>query len=146
MENLENTLKFEIVTPEQCLHEDIVSQVVLPAVHGMIGILPKHAPMILGLKPGVIDVYRDDSIVERVFVGGGFAHIDEKRCTVMADEGIYVSDIKRSEVEKYIKEVQTEMKEAREEDEKEMLQKTLTVANAKLELLTMLKKGGSAEM
>jgi len=140
-------LRFEIVTPEERLYQDNAWQVVLPAAQGAIGILPQHAPMVILLQSGIVYIYQDeDTLSERIFVGGGFAHIDEENCTVMADEAIRVSDIKETEVQDYIDKIHAEMEEAHEEDKKELLQKTLTIARAKLDLLETLRKGGGPHL
>lgn len=138
-------LHFEVVTPEGRLYQDeSVAQVVLPAQRGLLGVLPQHAPTVSVLLSGVIDIYHGPRVAERIFIGGGFAHINEASCTVMATEGILVSDINKEDVQFYITRVRAEIEEAREEDEREMLQRTLMIARAKLDLLETLSRSPRA--
>ena len=37
------------------------------------------------LRPGVIEIYEGDRVAQRIFVGGGFAEVNEKGCTVLAE-------------------------------------------------------------
>ena len=50
----DNTLKLEVITPEQIALRDESTSVVVPGVDGELGIWPNHAPLLAGLKPGVI--------------------------------------------------------------------------------------------
>ena len=71
---MSENFKIEIVNPEKSfLSKEEVSEVVVPAFEGEIGILKDHIPIISFLKPGIIKVltgtetesfYVDDGIVE----------------------------------------------------------------------------------
>ena len=52
------------------------------------------------LRPGIIEVYDGNSVTQRIFVGGGFAEVNEKGCTVLAEEAMPVGDIDVAEAEK----------------------------------------------
>ena len=56
---------------------------VVPGADGFFGVLPRHSPLLSTLLPGVIDVYEDGSVTDRIFVAGGFAEVTEDRCTVI---------------------------------------------------------------
>jgi F-type H+-transporting ATPase subunit epsilon len=92
-------LQFELVSPEKLLLSEQVGMVVVPGTEGNFGVLPGHALFISTVRPGVIDVYEDKTISERIFVSGGFAEITPERCTVLADEALPISSIDRAAVE-----------------------------------------------
>jgi F-type H+-transporting ATPase subunit epsilon len=76
-------LQFELVSPERLLLSEPVGMVVVPGSEGNFGVLPGHALFISTVRPGVIDVYEDKTITERIFVSGGFAealHGPGRRC------------------------------------------------------------------
>lgn len=86
-------LQFELVSPERLVLSQAVEMVVVPGAEGDFGAMPRHAPMISAVRPGVIDVYQGGSIVNRIFVAGGFAEVTGERCTVLAEEATAVADL-----------------------------------------------------
>jgi len=64
-------LKLLVVTPEQTLLDCQSESVIVPMIDGQKGFLPKHAPMIGRLGPGVMKV-QQGSTVRRYFLEGGF--------------------------------------------------------------------------
>jgi F-type H+-transporting ATPase subunit epsilon len=94
-----DTVQFELVSPEKLLLSEAVSMVVVPGTEGNFGVLPGHALLISTVRPGIIDVYEDGKISERIFVSGGFAEVTPERCTVLADEAMPLSSLDRATVE-----------------------------------------------
>jgi F-type H+-transporting ATPase subunit epsilon len=92
-------LQFELVSPEKLLLSEPVGMVIVPGTEGNFGVLPGHALFISTVRPGVIDVYEDKTVSERIFVSGGFAEVTPERCTVLADEALPISSIDRAAVE-----------------------------------------------
>src|SRR5665213_1858789 len=89
-------LQFELVSPEKLLLSEAVSMVIVPGAEGNFGVLPGHALLISTVRPGVIDVYEDKIVSERIFVSGGFAEVTPERCTVLADEALPLSSLDRA--------------------------------------------------
>ncbi len=57
-EHKENTLHFELVSPERLLMDASVSAVLVPGSEGDFMVLPNHAPVMSTIRPGVLDVYQ----------------------------------------------------------------------------------------
>jgi F-type H+-transporting ATPase subunit epsilon len=96
---------FELVSPERLLVSEPVDMVVVPGSEGLFAALIGHAPFIATLKPGVIDVWNDDKITARIFVGGGFAEVTPERCVVLAETATPVGEIDRARVMERIDEL-----------------------------------------
>jgi len=128
-------VEFELVSPEKLLKSLPVDMVVVPGTEGDFGVLAGHAPMIATVRPGVIDVYEGDRVVDRVFVAGGFAEVTETRCTVLAEEAEALSGIDRAAVEKAIKDLSDDLDDAASDSAKAAVEAKLGVARAKLEAL-----------
>lgn len=94
-----DTLQFELVSPEKLLLSQPVGMVVVPGTEGNFGVLPGHALFISTVRPGIIDVYDDKTVTERIFVSGGFAEVTPERCTVLADEAVPVASLDRAAIE-----------------------------------------------
>ncbi|MBK3775484.1 F0F1 ATP synthase subunit epsilon [Azospirillum sp. YIM DDC1] len=126
-------VEFELVSPEKLLTSQPVDMVVVPGSEGDFGVLAGHSPMISTVRPGVIDVYEADRVVDRVFVAGGFAEVTETRCTVLAEEAIAVSEIDRGKVEQQIRDLGEDLEDAKSDDEKARVEAKIAVARAKLD-------------
>lgn len=87
------TTDFELVSPEKLLISQPAEMVVVPGSEGDFGALPRHSPMITGVRPGVIDVYQNGKVDKRIFVAGGFAEVNETRITVLAEEAIPLTEL-----------------------------------------------------
>ena len=95
-----NTIEFELVSPEKLLKSEPVEMVVIPGTEGDVGVLPGHSLLIAAVRPGVIDIHEGGQVRESIFVAGGFAEVSPERCTVLAEEAVPVADIDRAEAEK----------------------------------------------
>ena len=77
----EDQVSFELVSPEKLLVSQPVEMVVVPGEEGDFGVLPRHAPMISKVRPGLIQIYQGGQVQESIFVAGGFAEVTPARCT-----------------------------------------------------------------
>ena len=107
-----DTTMFELVSPERLLMSKDVSMVVVPGADGFFGVLPRHAPLLSTLLPGVIDVYENGSITDRIFVAGGFAEVTGDRCTVLAEEATSVAELDIEAAEQRLADLRDELKDA----------------------------------
>lgn len=86
------TLQFSLVSPERELFSGAVDQVDAPGVEGEFGVLPKHAPFMTVLKPGVVRIYEGGQVTP-VFVRGGFADVTPSGLTILAEEAVRLADV-----------------------------------------------------
>jgi F-type H+-transporting ATPase subunit epsilon len=109
---MSDTTMFELVSPDRLLMSRDVSMVVVPGGEGFFGVLPRHSPMLSTLVPGVIDVYENGSITDRVFVAGGFAEVTGDRCTVLAEEAVAVADLDVEAADQRVADLRDNLKDA----------------------------------
>ena len=133
-------IQFKLVSPEKVLYTGEASMVVLPVITGSLGVLYNHAPTVVTLGQGIIDVYHGENLTERLFVWGGFANVNETECIAMADDAVSVEDLHESEVQERIVELEDEIDHAKVEEEKQELLRNLLIAETKLEIIKRLKK------
>ena len=100
-------IALEIVSPERLLLSRPVDMVVIPASEGDMGVLEGHAPTMVMLRGGVIDLYENDTITDRMYVAGGFAEVTPERCTVLANEVVPSAELSRDEGERRLAEAET---------------------------------------
>lgn len=130
------TVTFELVSPERLVVSEPVEMVVVPGSEGLFGVLPGHALMISGVEPGVVEMYRDGKVENRIFVSGGFAEVTPERCTVLADLAVPLAELDRGEVEVRIKSLREDVEDARTDAERAHAEAALRVAEAMLAALT----------
>jgi F-type H+-transporting ATPase subunit epsilon len=116
-----DTTQFELVSPERLVLSRSVEMVVVPGTEGYFGVLPRHAPMISTLDSGVIDIHEGGSVIDRIFVAGGFAEVTEERCTVLAEDAVPLADIDVSACEKEITDTRDVLKDVTDAGERERL-------------------------
>ena len=110
------TTLFELVSPERLIMSKDVTMVVVPGSEGLFGVLPRHTSMLSALAPGVVDVYEEEVITERLFVVNGFAEVTADRCTVLAEDVIPIEDLNPDELEEKIEEMRVEVRNANDID------------------------------
>ncbi len=88
-----STFQFELVSPEKTLFSGQVEQVVVPGLDGEFTVLPGHAPFTTALRPGIAFVVESKNNATRIVIKGGFADINEKGLTILADGGAPIEEI-----------------------------------------------------
>ncbi|MBC7950539.1 MAG: ATP synthase F1 subunit epsilon [Rhodospirillaceae bacterium] len=123
-------IQFELVSPAKLLVSAPVDMVVVPGEEGDFGALPRHAPVIATVRPGVIDVHNDGKIDNRIFVAGGFAEVNEERITVLAEEAIPVTDLTVEMAQARLTSAREALADAKTEQQKVLAEKQVAVAIA----------------
>ena len=77
-------LTVEIITAERSVVTDEADMVVAPTTEGVIGILPRHAPLLAALAPGVM-VLKKGGSEEVLAIAGGFLEVSRNHVLVLAD-------------------------------------------------------------
>ncbi|MBX3561449.1 MAG: ATP synthase F1 subunit epsilon [Sphingomonas sp.] len=81
-------LHFELVTPEKLVRSEDVHMVVVPGTEGDFGVLAGHAPVMSTIRADAeLAVYKTQGgEPERIRVEGGFAEVNDKGLTVLAEK------------------------------------------------------------
>ncbi len=93
-------LILELVAPTGMVFEGEVEMVVIPAVSGEMGILPRHAPLITQLAIGRLRVLGLDGGWMNFAVADGFAKVQNNKVIVLADSAQEASEIDIDRVER----------------------------------------------
>jgi len=90
------TVPFKLVTPAKLIFEGDAELVIAVTTEGEEGILPRHAPFLAALKPGVLRA----NIVENgagrrleLATGEGFMQALPDRVTVLVDEAVRFEEV-----------------------------------------------------
>lgn len=130
-------LTFELVAPEKLLVSQTVQSVRVPGTEGDMGIMAGHAPLISGLREGVVKVNSaEGAAVTSYFVAGGFIEVTDGRCTVLAEEAVALSDLNASSLSDELAKAKTELAvEPSDSSHRLALLKRITRLEAKLAAL-----------
>ena len=102
--------KLEIVNPEKSfLLKDGVSEVVLPAFEGDMGILKNHINFITFLKPGIINIQLKDKSSEELYIEEGTVEFSDNILTVLSSTVFKLNELSKDLVQKMIEEADKEI-------------------------------------
>ncbi len=92
-------LRVQIVTAErEVFSDDGVDMVVAPGAEGVVGILPRHAPLLTTLHPGVVRIKRGGA-EEAMAVGGGFLQVARDQVLILADSAERADEVDEARAE-----------------------------------------------
>lgn len=121
-----DSFQFELVSPEKLLISEEVQHVVVPGVEGEFGVLAHHAPLLSVLRPGVVQVYKTEGgEPEKLFVRGGFADVNPKGLTILADEAMPMSEFDVAKLDAAIKDAEEDVTDAESDEMKRRAQDKL---------------------
>ena len=110
-------LQCEIVTPENTLYANEAHFVVLPGAEGEMGVYVNHQPIVTALDSGSVRVTpHEGEEPQRFVVAGGFAQIDGKRVTILADRAAEVASLDVNELRTKIAELETAVVDLTDDD------------------------------
>jgi F-type H+-transporting ATPase subunit epsilon len=117
-------LHFEFVSPESVLFSGDVDQVDLPGIEGDLGVLPRHAPIVTLLRPGIVTIIREGQR-EPVIVIGGFAEMGPGGLTVLADRAGSREDFDLQALADDIKDTEEDVADCTDDAQRDKLMRRL---------------------
>ena len=113
--------KLEIVNPESSfLSKDEVSEVVVPAFEGDMGILKDHISIISFLKPGIVKIFFKGN-EEKYFIEDGIVEFKDNNLSILTSHISSLKDIDRAYVDKLLKDAEKDLSEENIQDQKKFL-------------------------
>ncbi len=130
-----STFLLDFVAPERVLIAGEATMVTVPGIHGDIGILSGHAPLVSQLRPGVVRVRQDDQTngaEEKFFITGGVVEMGEQHCIILAEVGQPVSEINLADAKSAFDEAKLAFEHAPDAVKKNEVMSALNIAQARL--------------
>jgi F-type H+-transporting ATPase subunit epsilon len=119
------TFRFELISPEKVLISQDVAEVIVPGSEGDFTVLPRHAPLIATLRPGVLRIPGMDGRLAAIYVRGGLADVGSDRLSVLAEQAIPLSEVDRALIAQEIRNAEEDLADAQDEDKKRLAEDTL---------------------
>ncbi len=126
------SFNIEIVNPEKSfLSKDNISEVVVPAFEGEIGILKDHISIISLLKPGIVKVITG-SEEENYYVEDGIVEFKNNSLSILTSYIFNIKNAEKNQISNFIEEAEKELSKNEIDDQNKFL------LNHKLEVLKSL--------
>ena len=111
----------EIVNPEKSfLSKDDVTEVVVPAFEGEIGILKDHISIISFLKPGIIKIY-SKSGEDSFYVNDGIIEFKNNNLSILTSLILNLKDIEKEKISEIQKSAEEELNRSDINDQEKYL-------------------------
>ena len=124
--------KIEIVNPEKSfLSKDDVTEVIVPAFEGEMGILKDHIPIISFLKPGIITIFSKLG-EDKFYVEDGIVEFKNNNLSVLTSSIFNLKEIEKSKLQDLIKTAEEDLNKPEISDQSKYL------ADQKIEVLKSL--------
>ena len=113
--------KVEIVNPEKSfLTKEDVTEVIVPAYEGEMGILKDHISIISFLKPGIIKICAK-SEDQKYFVEDGIIEFKNNNLSILTSYILNIKDMEKKKIEELLNEAEKEMTKTDLSDQKKYL-------------------------
>ena len=127
---MDQYLTVNVVTPDGLVYDHHAAIVVARTISGELGILPKHAPIIVPLTIDEVRIKRTDSDTH-VAVNGGIMEVRDNVVSIVADSAERERDIDVSRAERAKQRAERQIEEAKEkEDTNELKRATVALHRA----------------
>ncbi|MFU8813878.1 MAG: F0F1 ATP synthase subunit epsilon [Pseudomonadales bacterium] len=87
------TMHCDIVSAEEEIFSGRVTLVSVTGTMGELGIMPGHAPLLTGIRPGPVKLRFNDGEEQVFFASGGYLEVQPGVVTLLADTAVRAEDI-----------------------------------------------------
>jgi len=111
----------EIVSPEKSfLKKDNISEVVVPAFEGEMGILKDHISIISFLKPGIIKIFSDNE-EEKFYVDDGIIEFKNNTLSILTSNIFDIKNSDKVKIQEMINQAESDLAEENLDDQKKFI-------------------------
>ena len=121
--------KLEMVNPDKSfLSKEDVTEVVVPAFEGEIGILKDHISIISFLKPGIIKIYSKNG-EQKFYIEDGIIEFKNNNLSILTSSIFNLKDMEKNKIQELLKIAEDET------SKKELTDQTKYLIDQKIEVL-----------
>ena len=134
------TMHCDIVSAEKEIFSGRVTMVIASGTMGELGIMPGHAPLLTGIKPGPVRLKFDNGEEQVFFASGGFLEVQPGTVTVLADTALRADDLDEVAAQQAKELAERTLQDRSADFDFSMAAAQLAEASARLRTLDELKK------
>ena len=106
---MEDSFKIEIISPEKIIFLDNVNMVTLPSYEGDMSVLKRHISIITFLRPGIIEVEKNDGSHENFFVEDGIVEFFNDVLIILSISAANLKDLSKEFLDNLSKNTQDKL-------------------------------------
>ena len=126
---MEDNFKLEIISPEKIIFSDNTTMVTLPSYEGDMSVLKNHISIITFLRPGIIQVQKNDGNSEKFFIQDGTVEYFNDNLVVLSASVMNLKDLSKELVNNLNKDTKDKL------EDKNITDHERYVLNHKLDVL-----------
>jgi F-type H+-transporting ATPase subunit epsilon len=134
------TMHCDIVSAEKEIFSGRVTMVIATGTMGELGIMPGHAPLLTGIKPGPVRLKFDNGEERVFFASGGFVEVQPGAVTVLADTALRADDLDEVAAQQAKEQAERTLQDRTADFDFSMAAAQLAEASARLRTVEELKK------
>jgi F-type H+-transporting ATPase subunit epsilon len=134
------TIHCDIVSAEREIFSGRVTMVVATGTLGELGIMPGHAPLLSGIKPGPVRLKLDNGEEEVFFASGGYLEVQPGVVTILADTALRADDLDEASAIEAKEEAERALSERAADFDFSMAAAQLSDAAARMRTIEELRK------
>ena len=135
------TIHVDVVSAEASIYSGEAEFVVLPGEAGVLGIYPRHTPLITRIKAGTVEITpAGGGAKELIFVAGGILEVQPKVITVLADTAIRGADLDEAKANEALERAKLALANAQDKQEIATLQAEFAMQAAQIAAIRKLRK------
>jgi F-type H+-transporting ATPase subunit epsilon len=135
------TMHVDVVSAEESIYSGEAEFVVLPGEAGVLGIYPRHTPLITRIKPGTVEITpAGGGEKQLIFVAGGILEVQPKIITVLADTAIRGKDLDEAKASEALRKAEEARAKAKDKQEVAAVESELATLAAQLAAIRKLRK------
>ena len=134
------TFHCDIVSAEREIFSGRVTMLSATGTIGELGIMPGHAPLLTGIRPGPVRLRMDNGEEEVFFASGGYLEVQPGVVTILADTALRAEDIDEAAAAAAQQDAERALKEQTAEIEFSTAAAMLAEATARQRTLAELRK------
>jgi F-type H+-transporting ATPase subunit epsilon len=134
------TLHCDIVSAEKEIFSGRVTMVIVTGTLGELGIMPGHAPLLTGIRPGPVRLKLDNGSEEVFFASGGFLEVQPSGVTILADTALRADDVDQASAQMAKEQAERTLSDQQSDFDFSVAAAQLAEASARLRTIEELKK------
>lgn len=134
------TMQCDIVSAERQIFSGQVTMVVATGTIGELGIMPGHAPLLTGVRPGPIRLKIEGGSEEVFFASGGFLEVQPSHVTILADTALRAEDLDEAAAQQAKEQAERALVDRASDLDHAAIAAMLAEASAQLRVLAELRR------
>tara|TARA_Y100000590_G_C15189939_1_gene814582 strand:- start:202 stop:597 length:396 start_codon:yes stop_codon:yes gene_type:complete len=107
---MEDNFKFEIISPEKIIFSGDTKMVILPSYEGDMSILKNHIPLVTFLRPGIVNIKKNEDDFKNFFVQDGTVEFFNNILVLLSSSVINLKDLSKEFLDNLSKETESKLK------------------------------------